>query len=73
MPQAVSAWCRQLGHVVSYATNYGIGDPVRLIPSDADFAFLSCYTQVSPLAYALAKILRRCGITTVLGRTCHSL
>jgi len=67
MPQAVSAWCRQLGHEVSYATYYGIGNPLRLIPSDADFVFLSCYTQVSPLAYALAKILRRGGITTVLG------
>lgn len=67
MPQAVSVWCRQLGHEVSYATYYGIGDPLRLIPSDADFVFLSCYTQVSPLAYALAKILRRGRITTVLG------
>src|SRR5262245_9351554 len=32
MPQAVSAWCRQLGHQTYYATYYGIGDPYQLLP-----------------------------------------
>ncbi len=67
MPQAVSVWCRQAGHDVHYDTYYGVGDPLRRIPLDADMVFLSCYTQVSPIAYALAKILRRHGIITVLG------
>lgn len=67
MPQAVSVWCRQAGHEVHYATYYGIGDPLRLIPPDCDIAFLSCYTQASPLAYALSKLLRARGITTALG------
>ncbi len=67
MPQVVSVWCRALGHDVHYATYYGLGDPLRLVPDDADLVFLSCYTQVSPLAYALAKILRRRGARTVLG------
>jgi radical SAM superfamily enzyme YgiQ (UPF0313 family) len=67
MPQAVSTWCRQIGHHVCYSIYYGIGDPWRLVPSDADMVFLACYTQASPLAYALAKRLRSRGIVTVLG------
>ena len=31
-PQAVAAWCRQLGHQVYYATYYGQSDPKRLLP-----------------------------------------
>jgi hypothetical protein len=53
MPQAVSVWCRDLGHEVFYATFYGQGNPKRLLPSDLDLVFISCHTQASPLAYAL--------------------
>ncbi len=67
MPQTISVWCRQLGHHVHYATYYGLGDPLRRIPPDVDMVFLSCYTQASPLAYALSKILRKRGVLTVLG------
>lgn len=67
MPQVVSVWCRRLGHQVNYVTYYGIGDPLDAIPVDTDWVFISCYTQVSPLAYALAKILRIRGTITVLG------
>ena len=67
MPQAVSVWCRQLGHDVTYATYRGIGDPLRCIPGDADLVFISCYTQVSPLAYAISKLLRSRGAITVVG------
>jgi radical SAM superfamily enzyme YgiQ (UPF0313 family) len=67
MPQAVSVWCRQLGHEVTYATYYGVGDPLRRIPGDAELVFISCYTQVSPLAYAIAKILRGRGAITIVG------
>jgi hypothetical protein len=53
IPQAVSVWCRDLGHEVFYATYYGQSDPKRLLPSDLDLVFISCHTQASPLAYAL--------------------
>jgi len=66
-PQAISVWCRQLGHQTFYANYYGIGDPGRRIPRDLDFLFLSTYTQPAALAYALAKAYRMTGATTVIG------
>jgi radical SAM superfamily enzyme YgiQ (UPF0313 family) len=66
-PQAISVWCRRQGHETYYATYYGLGQPHRLLPADLDVVFISCYTQVSHLAYALAKIYRRAGIRTVIG------
>ena len=67
MPQAIAAWCRQLGHSVSYATYYGQGDPKRLLPDDLDVVFIACYTQASALGYALAKLYRREKTLTVIG------
>jgi radical SAM superfamily enzyme YgiQ (UPF0313 family) len=67
MPQAISVWCRDLGHEVFYATYYGRKDPKRLLPSDLDLVFISCHTQASPLAYALAKLYRREGTVSVIG------
>ena len=64
MPQVVAVWCRQLGHRVHYASYYGFGDPIELIPTDAEIVFFACYTQASPLAYALSKILRSRGVRT---------
>ncbi len=66
-PQAISVWCRQLGHESFYATYYGVGNIQRLLPSDLDVIFISCYTQASPLAYALSKIYRQAGTQTVIG------
>ena len=66
-PQAVSVWCRQLGHETFYATYYGLGDPGRQLPSDLDVVFISSYTQDSALSYALAKKYRRAGLRTVIG------
>ncbi|MEV4315510.1 radical SAM protein [Actinocrispum sp. NPDC049592] len=66
-PQAISVWCRRMGHETFYATYYGLGRPHRLLPLDLDVVFISCYTQVSHLAYALAKLYRRAGIRTVIG------
>ncbi len=66
-PQAISVWCRRQGHETFYATYYGLGQPHRLLPADLDVVFISCYTQVSHLAYALAKLYRRAGIRTVIG------
>jgi radical SAM superfamily enzyme YgiQ (UPF0313 family) len=66
-PQAVSVWCRQLGHDTFYATYYGQADPKSLLPDDLDVVFLSSYTRASPLAYALAKLYRKEGTVTVIG------
>jgi radical SAM superfamily enzyme YgiQ (UPF0313 family) len=67
MPQAVSAWCRELGHRVFYATYFGQKDPKQLLPSDLDVVFISCCTQASALAYALAKLYRQEKTITVIG------
>ena len=66
-PQAVAVWCRQLGHQTFYATYYGEGDPRRSLPGDLNVVFIASYTQVSALAYALAKLYRREGVRTVIG------
>ena len=67
MPQAISYWCRQLGHQVFYATYFGQEDPKRLLPDDLDVVFISAYTRASALAYALAKLYRREGAVTIIG------
>lgn len=66
-PQAVSVWCRELGHQVHYATYYGEGRPEDRLPGDLDVVFMATYTRASALAYALARIYRRRGALTVLG------
>ena len=67
MPQAVSVWCRNLGHQVFYATYLGDKDPKQLLPNDLDVVFISTYTQASALAYALAKLYRKEKTLTVVG------
>ena len=66
-PQIVSAWCRQMGHQVFYATYYGVGDPLDRLPNDLDIIFMSVHTCMAPLAYALSKVYRQRGALTVLG------
>lgn len=67
MPQAVSVWCRQMGHEVYYTTYFGVGDPRERLPKDLDVVFVATYTQASLLAYSLAKRFRAEGVTTVIG------
>jgi len=67
MPQAISVWCRNLGHEVFYASYFGSKDPKQLLPNDLDVVFISTYTQASALAYALAKLYRKEGTLTVMG------
>ncbi|WP_308257911.1 B12-binding domain-containing radical SAM protein [Pseudonocardia lacus] len=66
-PQAISVWCRRKGHDTHYATYYGVGKPHRMLPMDLDVVFISCYTQVSHIAYAVAKLYRAAGVRTVIG------
>lgn len=67
MPQAISVWCRELGHQVFYSTYFGQKDPKQLLPDDLDIVFISTYTQASSLAYALAKLYRQEKTLTVIG------
>jgi len=69
MPQAVSAWCRRLGHEVCYATYYGRSSPEKLLPKDLDLVFISCFSRGSGLAYALARLMKKENpkLLTVLG------
>jgi radical SAM superfamily enzyme YgiQ (UPF0313 family) len=67
MPQAISVWCRNLGHEVFYASYFGSKDPKQLLPNDLDVVFISTYTQASAMAYALAKLYRKEGTLTVMG------
>jgi hypothetical protein len=67
MAQTIAAWCRRRGHSVSYVTYYGQTRPDSLVPADCDFIFVSAYTEASALCYALARIFKRRGATTVLG------
>jgi radical SAM superfamily enzyme YgiQ (UPF0313 family) len=67
MPQAISVWCRQMGHHVSYAAYYGNGDPRRLLPDGLDVVFIGFYTKASALGYALAKLFRQEKTFTVAG------
>lgn len=66
-PQAISVWCRRLGHETFYATYYGVGDAHRLLPPDLDVVFIACYTQASAIAYALGVLYRKAGARTVVG------
>ncbi len=66
-PQAVSVWCRRLGHDVAYATYYGQQDPRSLLPRDLDIVFIAAHTPCALLAYALAKAFRAERVLTVLG------
>ncbi len=69
MPQAVSVWCRQLGHTTYYATYYGWGDPKDRLPNDLDIVFICAHTCLAPLAYGLARAYQREGTLTVIGGT----
>lgn len=66
-PQAIAVWCRQMGHQVYYATYYGYGDPKAKLPNDLDLVFISTFTYLSALAYALSKAYHMEGTRTVIG------
>ena len=66
-PQAISVWCRQIGHQVYYAAYYGVGDPKDKLPNDLDVIFITTHSYIAPLAYALSKVYRMGGVLTVIG------
>lgn len=67
MPQAVAAWCEELGHDVSMVYYSG---PVRLsgaLPDYPDLVFIGAFSQTAQVAYALSAVARARGAVTVLG------
>ena len=66
-PQAVSVWCRRMGHEVTYAAYCGDRTPESLLPDEMDYLFVCAYTKAAPLAYALARRYGKEGVRTVLG------
>ncbi len=67
MPQAVAAWCEELGQEVVYVCYTGQEDLLALTSVDADVAFIGSFTQSALTAYALSAIFRRSGTLTALG------
>lgn len=67
MPQAVAAWCEQLGHDVNFVCYTGQGDLSQELQNKPDLVFISAYTRSAQLAYALSGLLRSRGIVTALG------
>ena len=67
MPQAISVWCKQMGHETFYATYYGVGNPQHFLPDDLDIVFIAGSTINSPMCYVMGKIYRKKGIRTVFG------
>lgn len=66
-PQALSVWCRNMGHNVYYTTWYGIGEPLKAFPDDLHIVFIATHTRTASLAYALAKLFKQKGLITVIG------
>lgn len=67
MPQAVAAWCEQLGHEVRYVCYTGVEGIDRQHGIDIDVAFISGFTLSAQLAYAISALYRQQGAVTVLG------
>jgi len=67
MPQAIAAWCEQLGHEVSFVCYTGFEKLPLDLPAKPDVAFIGAFTQAAQLAYAVSAMLRAQGTVTVLG------
>jgi hypothetical protein len=67
MPQAISVWCEEQGHRVTYVCYTGSEDLATCLPGDIDLAFIGAFTEASHLAYALSAYLRSRGAVTALG------
>lgn len=67
MPQAVAAWCAELGHEVRYVCYTGAEDLVREAEARPDILILGSFTRSALAAYAVSNLFRRHGAVTVLG------
>jgi hypothetical protein len=67
MPQAVAAWCEQMGHDVSFVCHTGCEDLTRELPSDLDLLFIAAFTNAAHKAAAISSQYRARGTVTVVG------
>jgi hypothetical protein len=67
MPQAVAAWCEELGHEVTYVCYTGFEDLDALLAQHTDAVFIAAFTRAAQTAYAIANIYRKRGVITILG------
>ena len=67
MPQAIAAWCQQLGHQVDLVYYSGPEVFAGRMPAQVDIVLISTFTQNALLAYAMANYFRSRGTVTVLG------
>jgi len=67
MPQAVAAWCEELGHEVRYVCYTGFEDLGRELGDETDILFVSAFSRSAQTAYAISNLYRKCGAVTVLG------
>lgn len=67
MPQAIAAWCEELGHEVKYVCYTGREDLNALIADETDIVFIGAFTRSAFTAYAISNLYRQRGVVTVLG------
>lgn len=67
MPQAIAAWCEELGHKVHFFCYTGFEDLGRELEHDTDLLFIGAFTRSAQAAYAISNLYRRRGAVTVLG------
>ncbi len=67
MPQAVAAWCEELGHDVTYVCYTGFEDLDALLAHETDVLFVQAFTRSALSAYAFSNLFRQRGVITVLG------
>ncbi|MFO1059013.1 MAG: hypothetical protein U1E53_18855 [Dongiaceae bacterium] len=66
MPQAIAAWCEELGHRVRFVC-YTQPEDLDGAFDDTDLLFVSAFTRAAQTAYAVSNMARRRGIVTALG------
>lgn len=67
MPQAVAAWCAELGHQVRYVCYTGVEDLAAEAAARPDLLILGSFTRSALAAYAVSNLFRRHGTVTALG------
>jgi hypothetical protein len=67
MPQAVAAWCEELGHEVRYVCYTGFEDIDTVFETEADVVFIGAFSRSAQTAYAISNLYRKRGAVTVLG------
>jgi len=67
MPQAISAWCEEEGHDVTYVCYTGTEALDRILPARSDVIFIGAFTEAAQLSYAISSFYRARGTVTVLG------